>query len=103
MTDVQTNFKGPVKRKPKRGTVPMTVKRWVKERDGHRCVARIEGVCTGKPDHVHHVIRRGQGGDAGMGNLITLCFECHEHIHRHVEWARSHGYIRSRPTLKSPQ
>jgi 5-methylcytosine-specific restriction endonuclease McrA len=100
VTDIEPRFKQPVKRRAKRGTVPVKVKRWVKERDGHRCVAKVEGVCTGKAEHVHHVVRRAQGGDAGMGNLISLCFPCHEYIHAHVEWARSHGYIRSRSTLK---
>lgn len=29
----------------------------------------------------HHIVFRSQGGDDAMGNLITLCFECHRKVH----------------------
>lgn len=96
---MEPNFKT-YARKPKRGTVPTKIKRWVRERDGYRCVARIETVCTGRADHVHHIVRKSQGGDNTMGNLISLCLACHQHIHANVAWARSHGYIRSRSTVE---
>ena len=52
--------------------------RQVLERDGWRCQ-----VC-GSMQHlqVHHLKFRSQsGGDEGQ-NLITLCADCHEQIHR---------------------
>lgn len=92
--DVQPRFKVARKRKPK-GTVPTKVKRWVKARDGQHCVARIAEICTGSPDHVHHICRKAQGGDNEMGNLITVCLPCHTYIHANISWSRVHGYIRS--------
>jgi len=32
---------------------------------------------------VHHIIKRSQGGSDEVGNLITLCLDCHEKIERH--------------------
>ena len=29
----------------------------------------------------HHIIFRSQGGDDSLGNLITLCIQCHDDIH----------------------
>ena len=47
------------------------------ERDGHKCVICGRGII----DHVilalHHVIYRSQGGTNRMGNLVTVCTDCH--------------------------
>ena len=32
--------------------------------------------------HVHHVSSKGSGGDDKDGNLISLCFICHDNAHR---------------------
>jgi len=32
---------------------------------------------------IHHIIKRSQGGGDELGNLITLCLDCHEKIERH--------------------
>ena len=52
--------------------------RQVLERDGWRCQ-----VC-GSMQHlqVHHLKFRSQSGGDVEQNLITLCAECHEHVHR---------------------
>lgn len=58
--------------------------RWrVRERDGHRCViCGTEGTYE-KGNYyrlcVHHV--DGDKGNSIMGNLVTLCWECHEGVH----------------------
>lgn len=85
----------PMKRKPPKNDTPVKVKTSVRERDGG-CMAQIAEVCGGRPLVVHHVLRRSQGGDHSMGNLITLCSPCHDYIHGNPAWARQHGYIRSR-------
>jgi 5-methylcytosine-specific restriction endonuclease McrA len=53
--------------------------RQVLERDGWRCQ-----VC-GSMQHqqVHHLKFRSQSGGDEELNLITLCAECHERMHRH--------------------
>ena len=52
--------------------------RQVLERDGWRCQ-----VC-GSMHHlqVHHLKFRSQSGGDMEQNLITLCAECHEQVHR---------------------
>lgn len=47
--------------------------------------ARQNGVCPicGKPiDHYHHVVPRSQRGSDGPENIIGLCKECHEKVHK---------------------
>ena len=50
----------------------------VLERDGWRCqqCGRREQL------QVHHLRFRSQGGSDEEANLITLCAECHEDMHR---------------------
>ena len=52
--------------------------RGVLERDGWRCQA------CGSMQHlqVHHQKFRSQSGSDVEPNLITLCADCHEHLHR---------------------
>jgi len=49
------------------------VKRYVLERDNHRC--RVCG--RGGSNQVHHILPRGAGGSDDPSNLITLCGRCH--------------------------
>jgi 5-methylcytosine-specific restriction endonuclease McrA len=52
--------------------------RKVLERDGWRCQA-----CGSMHNlQVHHLRFRSQSGDDAEQNLITLCDECHERVHR---------------------
>lgn len=53
-------------------------RRWVLQRDGWRCqlCGSISGV------EVHHTEYRSHGGSDGEENLITLCSECHNLVHR---------------------
>jgi 5-methylcytosine-specific restriction endonuclease McrA len=52
--------------------------REVLERDGWRCQA------CGSMQHLqlHHLELRSQSGNDVEQNLITLCAECHEQLHR---------------------
>jgi 5-methylcytosine-specific restriction endonuclease McrA len=52
----------------------------VLERDGWRCQ-----VCGSMQNlQVHHLKFRSQSGDDVEQNLITLCAECHEQMHRNA-------------------
>ena len=64
------------KRKAPEGPTPET-RQAVLERDGHRC--RWCG--KPKPDHIHHIMYRSEGGPHTVDNLVTLCFLCHELVH----------------------
>lgn len=84
--------------KPKAARSPIsgTVRRWVRDRDGGRCVARIEGVCSGRGEHLHHIRQRSLGGDEEMGNLLLCCHECHRHLHETMPLAeaKARGLLR---------
>ncbi len=52
--------------------------RRVLERDGWRCQ-----ICGSMQNlQVHHLKLRSQSGSDVEHNLITLCAECHEEVHR---------------------
>jgi 5-methylcytosine-specific restriction endonuclease McrA len=52
--------------------------RQVLERDGWRCQA----CATMQNLQVHHLKLRSHSGSDTEQNLITLCTECHERLHR---------------------
>jgi 5-methylcytosine-specific restriction endonuclease McrA len=52
--------------------------RQVLERDGWRCQVCGSMQCL----QVHHLKFRSQSGGDEEQNLITLCTECHERVHR---------------------
>ena len=53
------------------------------ERDGWRC----QGQDCGKAGRleVHHVVPLEHGGTNDLGNLITLCVDCHLAAHRELK------------------
>jgi 5-methylcytosine-specific restriction endonuclease McrA len=52
--------------------------RSILERDGWRCQQ-----CGAQSNlQVHHIQPRSRLGDDAELNLITLCFSCHERVHR---------------------
>lgn len=60
--------------------IPAKVRQAVLDRDGAQCQScgrSGEGVLQ-----LHHVIYRSQGGGHHPSNLVTLCFICHERVHR---------------------
>lgn len=88
------------KRKAPRA-MPVAVRRQVHARAGGVCEARIEGVCCGTGDHLHHVRRRSQGGGDSPANLRLLCELCHEWTHRHPAAAVELGLLA--PTAVEPK
>lgn len=55
------------------------VKAFILHRDGYQCQK-----CKAKdvPLHVHHLKFKNQGGTDAPSNLITLCKDCHDKLHR---------------------
>lgn len=81
-----------------------TIRRWVLERDGYRCRAEVEGICTGEPDHPHHLLQKSVGGKDEEANLLTVCWRCHDWIHDNIAEAEKRGLLRrstGRPTPSS--
>jgi hypothetical protein len=61
-------------------------------RDGG-CLLRGEGDCWGRLDP-HHVLRKRDGGEDSMENLICLCRAHHGRVHHLPWWARERGLLR---------
>lgn len=57
-------------RRPPDAPVRRSVRRFVFERDGHRCV--IPG-CTSRDVTLDHVVARSRGGSSDCRNLQTMC------------------------------
>ncbi len=54
-----------------------TTRKAVYKRDGYAC-ALCDGI---RGLQIHHVIKRSQGGNNSMHNLVTLCHICHANAH----------------------
>ncbi len=54
------------------------VRRAVLDRDDWQC----QHCGSGGPLHIHHLRRRSQGGPDLAENLLTLCWRCHDEVHR---------------------
>ena len=58
------------------GDISEKTREKVLERDGFECK-----ICKRKDSlHLHHLIKRKNGGEHTLENLITLCASCHRHI-----------------------
>lgn len=68
----------------------------VRVRSRGYCEGAVSGVCTGMAAHCHHVRLRSQGGTNEGGNLLDLCFACHEWAHRNPADAARLGLIARR-------
>jgi 5-methylcytosine-specific restriction endonuclease McrA len=66
-------------------------------RAGHMCEVRLEG-CEYAIAHIHHRLRRSQGGKNTMENLVGCCMECHARIHANPDWSYRMGWLNRRPT-----
>ena len=69
----------------------------VLDRDGHKCqnCEKPEDGVGGLGLHVHHIKTREAGGPDEPSNLITLCKDCHNRLHRRTE-----GDVRCPTALK---
>lgn len=70
------------------------VRAYVMGRAGHRCEARVPGVCTGAAEHAHHIRLRSQGGEDAEHNLLAVCHPCHAHIHANPAESYANGWLR---------
>jgi hypothetical protein len=76
--------KAPVFKKPKRdATFTPELKAKVRERDGNCC--KWCGA-AGVPLEVHHCLLRSGGGPDESWNLITLCRQHHEEVHKNTRY-----------------
>jgi len=57
------------------------------------CEAQVDGVCTGRAEHRHHVRRRSQGGTDDASNTRDLCGACHGWVHAHPAKAYIRGLL----------
>lgn len=56
--------------------IPSTTKKTVLQRDNCECQ-----ICSKSTNlHIHHIIKRANGGNHNPNNLITLCDSCHRYI-----------------------
>lgn len=74
----------------------MKVRAAVKSRSGGRCETELVDICRGVAAHVHHVLRRSQGGVHVLENLLHVCWPCHSWIHDHPAEAAALGYLQLR-------
>jgi len=77
------------KRKPRPNPVSSQTRQEVLDRAGYRCErCRESGIL-----HLHHILRRSQGGSHDASNLLALCPQCHGHVHDHPAWAKAEGLL----------
>ncbi len=62
-----------------RATIKPSVRRQVLSRDQHRC--QVVGCGNTRFLQIHHIVSRRKGGTNHLKNLITLCSQCHTHLH----------------------
>lgn len=56
-------------------------KAYVLHRDNYKCRSGRKTKHS-KKLHVHHLVFRSQGGSDSPANLLTLCIDCHDSLHR---------------------
>lgn len=58
------------------GDIPLEIRNIVLERDHNKCQ-----ICNSRNNlHIHHIVKRRNGGSHDPDNLITLCASCHRHV-----------------------
>ena len=92
---------GPLRRTPLRpksrpNPIPVESRLEVRRRSGGWCEVTHPG-CTGRAEHVHHVLPRSGGGHNHPDNLLDVCGAGHRYIHDHPRWAYDYGYLAHRP------
>lgn len=89
-------FRGAV---PKRGKPPKKKRRGMARPDEPLalvCEVRRAEVCTGRPEHRHHKLRRSQGGTDDASNTVDACSACHGWIHANPSKAYAWGWLEHR-------
>lgn len=59
-------------------------------RDGFACKVCS---CVNRPLSHHHIKHRAQGRDDRVENLMTVCFVCHEQLHKSPKGRRAHAAV----------
>lgn len=70
----------------------------VLERSGGRCEAMFSPDCRLVGECLHHIVRRSQGGDESLSNILHCCNSCHTGrygIHSRPAEAMRMGLLRS--------
>jgi len=57
--------------------IPNAARRAVYKRDNYACVLCQDASSI----HVHHILKRSQGGKSEVSNLVCLCPVCHAVVH----------------------
>lgn len=73
--------------------IPPEVRAEVVARSGGRCEGRVAPGCNGRGEHMHHRLRRSQGGGHTAAVLVHLCAPDHRAVHANPEWAYRHGLL----------
>jgi len=59
---------------------------WLDESLRLAVLSRDDWLCqrcgSAGPLHIHHIHLRSQGGPDLVDNLLTLCWQCHDEVHR---------------------
>lgn len=67
--------------------------------------ARADGlceICHHVPiAHLHHKLRRSQGGTNEMSNLLGVCLEDHEFLHANPQYSYDQGWLLRRSRQRS--
>ena len=58
-----------------------------------RCEIRVWDICTTRATHIHHQLRRSQGGSNDLDNLLACCSECHRYAHDHPTESYAKGWL----------
>lgn len=87
----------PWKRRYKRPVVSAAVQAEVLERAGFRCERCHESAAL----HLHHKLRRSQGGAHDASNLVALCPRCHSWTHDNPKEASEQGWLIRRGTAEA--
>jgi hypothetical protein len=82
-----------MKRKKRRAGFSEDVKAQVRARSGGWCEAKIEGWCSFRATHIHHILPR-RFNDHTLANALHCCTHCHMFIHDNPERAYERGLLR---------
>ena len=84
-----------------RSKVPDDVRQAVEYRAGFGC--EVSGPnCTGRGEHLHHVLPRSAGGAHTEANLVLACAADHRWIHSHPDESYTRGWLRRRGSMDKP-
>ena len=74
--------------------VPL-VRRLLAERPA--CETRLSLICTGRSTACHEKLTRARGGSiTDPANILCVCADCHDAIHRNIAEATRRGFLRGR-------